>query len=778
MRKLLISIIILILTFSLNTVYAAAGDFIDMNGDPGNEAVQLLSGYGIINGYPDDTFKPDNPVTRAEMAKIAIISTGLYEYSKNMTSVYEDMDGHWAESYVELARALNIVKGTSSNIYGPDNYIRFDEAITIIIRLLGYTDDSLVGRWPTDYYEKAKELNLFDNITNHAEYASRRDVSMLFYNALSCDLVQIKENTVYKTGKTLLSKIGRKETKVISLNDLKINDGFDYTDYLFNKWDVYYNLNGDAVHMTNPRFNEFSGTVTSLLSNKVIFVTDSSGNVRAFQLTNIPIVFNGALGNFNSLENSKIKVVYEDDSYNGNVIGVIGTKVTDKKLVGKNDLYVPNNRTFAGKYLPLSGSQVNYGKVYISGAAVSLEEIKENDMVYFYDTDETGSRKSILSLHVVRNHIQGTVTNVEENKNTVYYTVNGQSYKTGENYVFTEKAAVNDTVKLILDDNDNIVKLYITRYGKEPSTYGIVLSSTSGKDAPATAKIMDAYGNVKTYSLAGNSGVVTYIDAASHEEYITSLNRNDIVKFDPVNQGSLKIIKKLNSKFISNNYNEYTQTLSSGNKVSSGTFIVYEYNGKYSLLKPSQLDSYLVGKVYLNAYGGVDVLYLTRGLKPAETNGSSTLPEPPQSYSGTSYDIIKSFKKIDDSNTQIEFFNTAGVFYVANSSAAGKNLPYALNSYVRATIKDGTVTGLDRVSPETDKIRISAVYSDQLQIDGITYMEYSSTVRVYVCTLNSLGNITSVRIGTRNDLQTGARAQLYDIYGPFDGIIDVIILFN
>ena len=92
------------------------------------EPAGLLSSYGIIQGYPDSTFRPDKYITRAEMAKIVTVTAGLSEYSKDMTSAYGDMKGHWAESYVDLADALNLIKGITPTAYGPDNLIRFEEA--------------------------------------------------------------------------------------------------------------------------------------------------------------------------------------------------------------------------------------------------------------------------------------------------------------------------------------------------------------------------------------------------------------------------------------------------------------------------------------------------------------------------------------------------------------------------------------------------------------------------------------------------------------------------
>ncbi len=765
--------------FSLNTTYAYPNTYSDIGGDPSEQAVSLLSSYGIISGYPDNTFKPNKPVTRAEMAKIVTIAAGFYQYSKNMTSIYDDMEGHWAESFVELANVLNLVKGTSNNTYDPDNYIRFEEATTMIVRLLGYTDESLGGSWPSNYYEKAEELNLFNNISNRTGYASRSDISIMLYNALYCNLVKVTDNNnIYSTDKKLLSSIGFMTTKEIKLDTLKLNDGFDYTNYLFNKWDVYCDLDGNTVYMNNPRFNEFSGNVTSILPNRVIFVTDVSGNVRAFQLPNIPIVFNGAIGSFESLENSKIKVVYEDDSYNGKVIGVISSKVTDVVLMDYDKLYSPGYKTLAGKYLPVnSNSQINYNKLHIYGDASSLEEIKENDLIYFYETEESPSRKSALTIEVVRKQVQGIVTNFETKDNINYYTINNKVYKTASNFIFTENASIKDNIRLILDKDNNIVKLFILSYGKIPSTYGIVLGSEDGINGLATVRILDQYGSLKTYYLAENASVVTKIKSDYNIKYVNSLKKNDIVKFDPVIKGNLKIISLKTANTISNYYSEDTQVISNGNKVTSNTFIVYEANGKYQLLKPYQLDTYLIGKSTINPNGNVEALYLTKGLK--ESNYiEPTVPEITNSFDGTVYGIISEFKKIDDSKYKVSFFNNSNVFYISSKSEAGKNLSLYTNTYTKSVIEKNNITSIERVMPETDKIKITAIYSNQFQIDGITYIEYSSNIKVYICTVNSSGDISSVKLGSKSDIQPGNNAQLYDIFGIFDGIIDVVLIFK
>lgn len=776
MKKIYIAILILIMTLSAFTTDAYALNYPDINKDLSLEqAVGLLSSYGVINGYPDGNFMPEKDVTRAEMAKIVTIAAGFSEYSKNMTSVYEDMHGHWAESYVELANVLNIVKGISPSKYGPDNTIRFEEAYTMIIRLLGYRDESLIGVWPSNYYAKALELNLFENINTIGEFASRRDVAIMLYNALSCEMVRVRDNnTIYPLGKELLSSMGKKETREVTISDLK-SESFDFTNYLFNKWDIYYNNKGNAVYADNPRYNTFKGLVTSLLSNRVIFVTDDYGNVRAFKLPEIPIVINGEKSTFSKLNDSHIRVVYEDESFNGDVIGIVAYKETSVLAMERDDLYTPGSKSFAGKSLPVkSNGEINYNKLHIHGDALSLENIKTNDLVYFYESNDSKS----LTLDVVRKQTDGVVTGKQTTENGTFYTVNSISYKTGSNFTFTENVAVNDNVRLILDNNNNIAKIMVLKYGKYPTTYGLVLSSANSINQNASAKIFDEFGGVKNYLLADNSSVVNVFENNNNDLVKqTFLKKNDIVRFDPVQNGTLKIINYIPSPtYIANNYNTETRLLTNGYWISSETFIIYESNGKYQLLEPSQLDSYLVGKAVIGYNSHIDVLYLTQGIKVE--NAITVTPQVPQTFNGTIYGVIKGVTQIDSSTSHIQFYNNSSVFSVSNVSAAGKKISTMLNYYVKAEISNGTITSIERVIPETDKVKITQVYSTQLLIDSITYMEYSTDLKVYVCTTDKSGNITGFKTGSKSDIKAGSTAQLYDLYGGFDGIIDAVLIYQ
>lgn len=774
MKKIFLFTLILIIGLSaLNIAYA--DNFPDISSDKALvNAVGVLSSYDIIDGYPDGMFKPYRTVTRAEMSKILIVTAGYSEYSKNMTSVYEDMKGHWAENYVELAKVLKISNGLTPNHFGPDNVIKFHEAYTMILRSLGYRDESLRGEWPKNYFDKALELGIFENVDTSVEYVTRRDVSIMLYNALHLNLVKIKDdNSVALTDKTLLSALGRKEVKEVTLNDLK-NENFNYSLYLFNIWDFYYNLEGKIVEIGNPRYEQFRGKITSLLSNRVLFVTDDFGNVRVFQTPDVPIIINGEYGTFGELDDCIATIVCEDKSFNGEVVGITALKETKTMIVDKNNLYKKSSNMFGNKYLPInSNSQINLNKLNIIGDALSLEDIKIDDVVYIYGGDSPNT--NALTIKVVRKEVSGSISEIQKINNETIYVVNKKGYKINEKFDLPKKPIVNDVVKLILDKDGKIAKLYITDYGKSPSTFGLVLSTANSTSGYVTARILDETGGLRNYSLADNSGVVNIVELDAGEQKISKIRKNDIVLFDPVTNGSVKIIDLMNTKSISHAFDKQDNKFANGYFITDETFMIYETNGKYQIVRPRQLDTYVEGKVVVNSRGYISAMLISKGIVSLN---SVTVGEIPQSFNGTIYDMVKSVEKIDDSTSHVKFFNNPTTFSISNISPQGAKLSSVMNSYVKAVIVNGYINSIERVTPETDRIKITQVYSNQLLIDDITYMEYSSDLKVYICTIDAQNNVIQFSRGTKTDIKAGMSAQLYDMHGSFDGIIDMVLIFS
>lgn len=135
--------------------WSTTNDYTDVNsGDWYNNAISTLSNAGIISGYPDGTFRPNAPITRAEMAKIIAV------FAKLDTRVdrFTDIDGHWAESYIRLAAGNEWIEGYPNGTFKPQQSITRAETMTMINRVLERVPSKISHLLP---YEKM--LTFVDN---------------------------------------------------------------------------------------------------------------------------------------------------------------------------------------------------------------------------------------------------------------------------------------------------------------------------------------------------------------------------------------------------------------------------------------------------------------------------------------------------------------------------------------------------------------------------------------------------------------------------------------
>ena len=98
-----------------------------------NNAISTMAKLGIITGYEDGTFKPANAITRAEFATIA---ARFEEEVAVGTEDFTDIAGHWAESYIKEAAALQWINGYEDGSFRPGNNITRAEVMTIVNRML------------------------------------------------------------------------------------------------------------------------------------------------------------------------------------------------------------------------------------------------------------------------------------------------------------------------------------------------------------------------------------------------------------------------------------------------------------------------------------------------------------------------------------------------------------------------------------------------------------------------------------------------------------------
>ena len=146
-----------------------------------NNAVSTLSRMGILGGYEDGTFRPNDSITRAEFAKIAV---SFFEYEDiSAENIFTDVAaGSWYENFVAVAAKLGLIEGYAGNVYRPNESITRAEACTIINRTLGRAPDadhllpeSQMNTW-TDNRPGAWYYAQLQEATNSHEYKWSGDI--------------------------------------------------------------------------------------------------------------------------------------------------------------------------------------------------------------------------------------------------------------------------------------------------------------------------------------------------------------------------------------------------------------------------------------------------------------------------------------------------------------------------------------------------------------------------------------------------------------------------
>ena len=191
--KKFIAIILFVLAISS---FACAASFDDVKGTKYESAVDLLSDFGIINGYKDGTYKPNNTVTRAEMAKLIIVSLGKEEASETLkgdTKFSDVKAGSWAAGYINYAESKGIIKGYPDGSFKPNNKVSYVDASSMLLRALNYTKELESKKYPTGYMQTANDAGLLDNVVanSSSEGAIRGNVAIMVLNTLKSNCRKI-----------------------------------------------------------------------------------------------------------------------------------------------------------------------------------------------------------------------------------------------------------------------------------------------------------------------------------------------------------------------------------------------------------------------------------------------------------------------------------------------------------------------------------------------------------------------------------------------------------
>jgi len=468
-KRLLVALLVAMVV--MGTVSTAFAAFSDVEGTKYENPVTVLTSLGLLQGFPDGTFKPGDTITRAQFAAVAVRALGLEnaaEYSVGSTSFADVPATHWASGYINVASDQGLIKGYSDGTFKPEDPVKYSEALAIVVRMLGY-EPMVKGTWPTGYLVKAAELGIGAGVTfASGAQATRGDVALFVDAALTIPmLVQVTagDQVIYEPDDdvTLLgTRLGYETvtgyvTEVASLCDSNLNEnevkvdeelfdlaeGIDFADWLGMRVQAWHS-GGEIVvaELLTSDDDIVTGTIDANTEDGTEFTIDDDDYDTAttwFMFANCVEINVGGIDAGDYADFDCVAVVDGD----GDIVTLVATKFTDT-------LFLSSITTKYNKFEGIKSDATGFNKdldtydAYIilkNGLPADLDDLKVGDIAHYYET----AGADCLYMEVYDENASGEVEAIETNADEeVVVTIDGEEY-----------TMVPDESTYSVDDNDS-----------------------------------------------------------------------------------------------------------------------------------------------------------------------------------------------------------------------------------------------------------------------------------------------------------------------------------
>ncbi len=164
--------------------------------EPSNEVITDLHKFRIVADVND--IRPNDNVTRAEAVKMLCIAKGndFWDGTETENSLFSDVPTtHWAAKYIEIGVNDEIINGYTDNTFKPENNVTNQELQKMIVCTLGYDIwCKAYGEYPKSYLYYSNLLQIPKGLTlNDEAYATRADAMQMIYNALDAPVLDTRE---------------------------------------------------------------------------------------------------------------------------------------------------------------------------------------------------------------------------------------------------------------------------------------------------------------------------------------------------------------------------------------------------------------------------------------------------------------------------------------------------------------------------------------------------------------------------------------------------------
>ncbi len=605
------------------TTSAAQADaaYSDTEGKACEGAVNVLSALGVVDGFTDGTYKPEQIVTRAQMAKLIVAALGVSEYATAKNSSYTDMAAaQWAIPVVEYATNLGIINGVGNGKFAPNKPVTYEQVATMLCRALGYTTASkeMNGTYPAVFVQKARALGILDDIQGYSigTGANRGDCAIMLYNALELAQVyadadgvtqpkngtdngkfQGKSGTGYLTMMGTLNKGGystydivdekdadgsltpiktyigaaaklvyNKEGKVLSVSDIK-------TTFLTGDYDKdgKFDVDGTKYTIANKPYSVFTNAGQKNASDAV--TTKADTKVTAF-------VNNAEAGS---------KVFTDKDDSNTFTIAckVSGKTITDifsiaswsendaKQISASQLKKITSDKSLLSYDFPLDDDTNVDESAFILSGVSKLSDIKEDNIVAVYADNADTKKGTITKVEVGTKVVTGKCTKVKTNEtpSKVEYTVDGNVYKFSKlKGSDIESAKANSTEFKVGDDVtlylDYAGKIYTQEATETNYSYGVVLKGAA-KDGT-----FDGGYKIKLFTANGESTIYSFKDDPKTE----TINKTTDGALVQYKLNSKNEITEINTTDKTTTKTEYKNGVIGG-KTAASNIAIFEFKG-------------------------------------------------------------------------------------------------------------------------------------------------------------------------------------------------------
>ncbi|MBQ4092130.1 MAG: S-layer homology domain-containing protein, partial [Firmicutes bacterium] len=181
-RSFLLSIFTFLL-FLIPTSLSAA-EFSDINDHWAKSYLQNAADLGLVNGYPDGRFLPDHKISRAEFVTILAQDSGdaITEDTIRAEEFPDVAKDHWARLFILWGREHNILNGYDDGSFRPDNNISRQEMASLLFRYIThyrnseiientpkttFADDDKIGNWAKDGVYAMQRSGIISGRGNH-----------------------------------------------------------------------------------------------------------------------------------------------------------------------------------------------------------------------------------------------------------------------------------------------------------------------------------------------------------------------------------------------------------------------------------------------------------------------------------------------------------------------------------------------------------------------------------------------------------------------------------